>query len=130
MYYQKYNSFATHTVHVWFEIQIFILNSINFQVAGACDETLKNLAVEYLDLYLIHWPVAFEAGKGTLFPKVRWCRFSCFVNDVHCFYCLLKCIHTIILWQKMFLWYIILLFLLKQMVCFEGNSAVVVTEHV
>jgi len=38
-------------------------------IAAACDETLKNLAIDYLDLYLIHWPVAFEAGKGTLFPK-------------------------------------------------------------
>jgi len=29
-------------------------------VAPALDSTLKNLGVEYLDLYLIHWPVSFE----------------------------------------------------------------------
>lgn len=38
------------------------------EVEAACDTTLKNLQLEYLDLYLIHWPVALEPGKGTLFP--------------------------------------------------------------
>ncbi|SCV73534.1 BQ2448_7460 [Microbotryum intermedium] len=28
------------------------------------DETLKNLGVGYLDLYLMHWPVAFAKGKA------------------------------------------------------------------
>ncbi|EGX89791.1 aldehyde reductase I [Cordyceps militaris CM01] len=37
-------------------------------VAAALDETLQELGLEYLDLYLIHWPVAFEHGDG-LFPK-------------------------------------------------------------
>lgn len=30
----------------------------------ALDETLKNLGTEYLDLYLVHWPVAFKKGAG------------------------------------------------------------------
>ncbi|KAG6871872.1 hypothetical protein C0995_015545 [Termitomyces sp. Mi166 len=34
------------------------------QVEKELDETLKQLGIEYLDLYLIHWPVAFPPGNG------------------------------------------------------------------
>ncbi|KAJ7478604.1 NADP-dependent oxidoreductase domain-containing protein [Mycena galericulata] len=37
------------------------------EVEKELDETLKQLGVEYIDLYLIHWPVAFVPGNG-LFP--------------------------------------------------------------
>ncbi|RKP07217.1 NADP-dependent oxidoreductase domain-containing protein [Thamnocephalis sphaerospora] len=36
-------------------------------VAGALDQTLKDLRLGYLDLYLMHWPCAFQHG-GELFP--------------------------------------------------------------
>nr|XP_026496451.1 aldose reductase-like [Vanessa tameamea] len=36
-------------------------------VEGALMTTLQNLGLEYLDLYLIHWPQAFQEG-GELFP--------------------------------------------------------------
>ncbi|ETN68027.1 aldo-keto reductase [Anopheles darlingi] len=36
-------------------------------VQGALQVTLRNLNLKYLDLYLIHWPVAYREG-GELFP--------------------------------------------------------------
>jgi L-glyceraldehyde reductase len=38
------------------------------EVEKELDETLAQLGIDYLDLYLIHWPIAFAPGRG-LFPS-------------------------------------------------------------
>lgn len=42
-------------------------------VEGACRTTLKNLGLDYIDLYLIHWPMAYREGPE-LFPRTRTAR--------------------------------------------------------
>jgi len=38
------------------------------EVESSFNESLSDLQLDYLDLYLIHWPIALEPGMGSLFP--------------------------------------------------------------
>jgi len=40
------------------------------RVKAACLQTIKDLGVGYLDLYLIHWPMALRYVEGDMFPEV------------------------------------------------------------
>lgn len=37
-------------------------------VRKACETTLKNLRLKYLDLYLIHWPMSYKEDGDKMFP--------------------------------------------------------------
>jgi aldehyde reductase len=38
-------------------------------VRKAIETTLRNLKLDYLDLYLIHWPMSYKEDGEKLFPK-------------------------------------------------------------
>ncbi|KAH9821372.1 Aldo/keto reductase [Teratosphaeria destructans] len=46
-------------------------NSYHARVEEGIDQSLKNLGLDYVDLYLVHWPVAMNPkGNDNIFPKL------------------------------------------------------------
>jgi alcohol dehydrogenase (NADP+) len=52
---------------LWVTSKLWNSSHLKEDVRPALEKTLKNLQIDYLDLYLIHWPVALKPGTG--FPK-------------------------------------------------------------
>jgi glycerol 2-dehydrogenase (NADP+) len=50
---------------LWVTSKLFEFHHEPQDVALAVKETLKNLGLEYLDLYLMHWPVALVPERST-----------------------------------------------------------------
>jgi len=53
---------------IWITSKLWNNNHAAADVPKALAQTLSDLGLEYLDLYLVHWPVAFRAGTDN-FPK-------------------------------------------------------------
>ncbi|KXJ95672.1 aldo/keto reductase [Microdochium bolleyi] len=54
-----------HRKDIWVTSKLWNADHRREKVHSAIRETIADLGVEYLDLYLMHWPVAFVPGKGT-----------------------------------------------------------------
>lgn len=52
---------------LWVTSKLWNTEHLAKQVEPALDKTLKDLQLDHLDLYLIHWPVALKQGVG--FPE-------------------------------------------------------------
>ena len=68
--------FYTSSHIFWHRSELFICSKLwnehhaPSDVCSALQNTLKNLGLEYLDLYLMHWPFAFKREHPHHFPEV------------------------------------------------------------
>lgn len=64
---ESLNSGIVKREEIWITSKLWNSDHQSSEVIPALKQTLKDLQLEYLDLFLIHWPIALK--KGVLFPE-------------------------------------------------------------
>uniref|UniRef100_A0A183SBH7 Aldo_ket_red domain-containing protein n=1 Tax=Schistocephalus solidus TaxID=70667 RepID=A0A183SBH7_SCHSO len=63
---QKFNSGALTREEVFITTKLWNTAHRLEDVRPACEQSLKGLGLSYVDLYLMHWPIAFGVSLPTL----------------------------------------------------------------
>ena len=67
---------------VWITSKLWCQEFDPADVERACRESLRKLQLDYLDLYLIHWPFKVERREGDFFPMRGPNEFAIVPNDI------------------------------------------------
>ncbi|KAJ1984243.1 hypothetical protein H4R33_004447 [Dimargaris cristalligena] len=67
---------------IWITSKLWNTEHNPKDVGPACDDTLRKLGIDYLDLYLMHWPVAFKKDGDKFDTSVKHANGKPVLNDV------------------------------------------------
>ena len=67
---------------IWITSKLWCQEFDPADVEKACRESLRKLKLEYLDLYLIHWPFKLERREGDFFPMRGPGEFAIIPNNI------------------------------------------------
>ena len=67
---------------IWITSKLWCQDFDPADVEKACRESLRKLKLDYLDLYLIHWPFKLERREGDFFPMRGPGEFAIIPNNI------------------------------------------------